>query len=76
MTAFGAGPRALPPSPGDHMAYMPAACDDRRRRGATPDDLDDTAERVWLSIAERFGLNTEGVRIRLENRMTEDADWD
>jgi len=44
-----------------------------------PDDLHDIVERVWRnmhSIAERFGLNTEGMRIRAENRMTEDADWD
>jgi len=58
------------------MTYMPAGCDDRRRRGATPAEPHETAERVWLSIAERFGLNTEGVRIRVEDRMTEDADWD
>lgn len=28
-----------------------------------------------LRIAERVGPNTEGVRIRVEDRMTEDADW-
>jgi DNA gyrase subunit B len=27
-------------------------------------------------IAERVGLNTEGVRFRVEDRMTENADWD
>ena len=27
-------------------------------------------------IAERLGLNMEGVQIRVEDRMTEDADWD
>jgi len=26
-------------------------------------------------IAERVELKTEGVRIRVEDRMTEDADW-
>jgi DNA gyrase/topoisomerase IV subunit B len=45
----------------------------------TPDGLHDIAERVELNlhrIAERFGPNAEGVRIRVEDRMTEDADWD
>lgn len=45
----------------------------------TPNDLHGTAERVGMNlhrIAERFGLNAEGVRIRVEDRMTEDADWD
>jgi hypothetical protein len=27
-------------------------------------------------IAERLGLNMEGVQIQVEDRMTEDADWD
>jgi len=27
------------------------------------------------AIAERVGLKTECVRIRVEDRMTEDADW-
>jgi hypothetical protein len=26
-------------------------------------------------LAERVGQNAEGVRIRVEDRMTEDADW-
>ena len=44
----------------------------------TPRDVHGIPERVALNmhvIAERFGLNTEGVRIRVEDRMTEDAHW-
>jgi hypothetical protein len=43
-----------------------------------PDDLHDTAERVCLTCEHRrtLRLNTEGVRIRVADRMTEDADWD
>jgi DNA gyrase subunit B len=44
----------------------------------TPDDVLGIPEWVELNIhtiAEHFGRNTEGVRIRVEDRMTEDADW-
>jgi DNA gyrase subunit B len=45
----------------------------------TQNNLHGIAERVGMNlhnVAERFGLNTEGVRIRVEDRMTDDADWD
>ena len=45
----------------------------------TPGDVKGIAERVppnVRGIAERLGLNMEGVQIRVEDRMTEDADWD
>jgi hypothetical protein len=44
----------------------------------TPDNLHGITERVGPNlngIAERFGLNMAGVQIRVEDRMTEDADW-
>jgi DNA gyrase subunit B len=44
----------------------------------TPDDLHGIGERVRLNlngIAKRLGLNMEGVQIRVEDRMTEAADW-
>jgi hypothetical protein len=61
------------------MAYISARCDDRRWPGAHTGRRAWLAERVGVNlrdIAERFGLNTEALLIRVEDQMTEDADWD
>ena len=44
-----------------------------------PEDLHGIAERVGMNlhrISRRLELNAEGVRIQVEGRTTEDADWD
>jgi DNA gyrase/topoisomerase IV subunit B len=47
-------------------------------KALTPDNLHGITERIGLNvngIAERFGANMEGMQIRVEDRMTEAADW-
>lgn len=45
----------------------------------TPDGAHGIVDRVGMNLhrlAERLGPSVEGVKIRVEDRMTEDADWD
>jgi len=64
---FAAQPHALRQASRDHMVYIPPRCNNHQRRGADAGDVD--------GFAGRVGLKTECARIRIEDRMTEDADW-
>jgi len=62
-----APPLALRPAPWDHVAY--------NRPDATIITGEVLTSGEVQQLAERVGQNAEGVRIRVEDRMTEDADW-